>query len=135
MLQALVSARPKSVPYVTDAEAAVLARATVNLAKAWKLTDTEARELLGGMSARTWARWKEGSLGRIDRDLRARMAHLMGIHKGLRYLFKDASRGYEWVRKPNDALEGMSALDVMLRGEISDLASIRDWLNAERGAW
>jgi hypothetical protein len=39
------------------------------------------------------------------------------------------------VRKPNDAFEGRSALDVMLRGEMSDLALMRAWLDAERGAW
>ncbi|PIO97431.1 MbcA/ParS/Xre antitoxin family protein [Pleomorphomonas carboxyditropha] len=120
---------------ITDEEAAALARATVNLSKAWKLSDAEATVLLGGMSARTWARWKEGSIGRIDRDLRMRMAHLMGIHKGLRYLFKEPARGYEWIRKPNDTFDGQSALDLMLRGEMSDLADMRAYLDAERGAW
>jgi len=87
------------------------------------------------MSARTWARWKDGMHGRIDRDLRTRMAHLMGIHKGLRYLFKDPARGYAWIRKPNAAFGGLSALQIMLRGEIADLSAIREWLDAERGGW
>ncbi|MCX2695857.1 MULTISPECIES: MbcA/ParS/Xre antitoxin family protein [Ochrobactrum] len=120
---------------ITDEEASALARTTVNLFKAWKLSDSEACTLLGDMSPRTWARWKEGSIGRIDRDLRMRMAHLMGIHKGLRYLFRDTARGYAWIRKSNAAFGGLSALDLMLRGEISDLATLREWLNAERGAW
>jgi len=64
-----------------------------------------------------------------------RMALLIGIHKGLRYLFRDPERGYAWIRKPNAAFEGHSALDVMLRGEMTDLIALRDWLNAERGAW
>lgn len=119
---------------VTDDEAGALARATVNLAKVWKLTDPEARVLLGGMSPRTWARWKNGSHGRIDRDLRTRMAHLMGIHRSLRYLFKNPSQGYGWVRKPNAAFGGISALHIMLRGDISDLAAIRNWLEAEWGS-
>ena len=122
-------------PAITDEEAAALARATVNLFRAWGLTDAEACTLLGGISMRSWARWKEGSVGRIDRDLRMRMAHLMGIHKGLRYLFKESSRSYEWIRKPNAAFDGMTALDVMLRGEMADLAAMREYLNAERGAW
>ena len=120
---------------ISDDEAGALARTTVSLFRAWKLTDAEACTLLGGMSPRTWARWKEGEIGRTDRDLRMRMAHLMGIHKGLRYLFRDAARGYAWIRKPNAAFGGMSALDLMLRGEIADLAAMRNWLNAERGAW
>ncbi|GHC15655.1 MULTISPECIES: MbcA/ParS/Xre antitoxin family protein [Gemmobacter] len=122
-------------PVITEAEAGALARATVNLFRAWALSDAEARVLLGGMAARTWARWKEGEAGRIDRDLRMRMAHLMGIHKGLRYLFRDPARGYAWLRKPNAAFDGLSALDLMLRGELSDLALMREWLDAERGAW
>jgi hypothetical protein len=122
-------------PAITDAEAGALARATVNLFRAWGLSDAEARNLLGGMAARTWARWKDGEIGRIDRDLRMRMAHLMGIHKGLRYLFREPARGYAWVRKPNAAFAGKSALDIMMRGELSDLALMRDWLDAERGAW
>ena len=126
---------------ISDEEAGALARTTVNLFKAWNLTDLEACILLGGMSARTWARWKtgarwkEGGIGRIDRDLRTRMAHLMGIHKGLRYLFTEPSRGYAWIRKPNATFGGQSALDLMLRGEISDLSAMREWLDAERGAW
>ncbi|MEZ2132358.1 MULTISPECIES: antitoxin Xre/MbcA/ParS toxin-binding domain-containing protein [unclassified Sinorhizobium] len=122
-------------PVITDEEAGALARTTVNLFKVWDLTDAEACILLGGMSPRTWARWKEGSIGRIDRDLRMRMAHLMGIHKGLRYLFKEPARGYAWIRKPNTAFGGQSALDLMLRGEMSDLSAMREWIDAERGAW
>ncbi|MEI2386367.1 MbcA/ParS/Xre antitoxin family protein [Breoghania sp. JC706] len=122
-------------PRISDEEARALARTVVNLFAAWKLSDSEARTLLGDMAARTWARWKEGDIGRIDRDLRMRMAHLMGIHKGLRYLFREPSRGYAWIRKPNAAFGGHSALDLILRGEISDLALLREWLDAERGAW
>ncbi len=118
---------------ITNDEAGALARATVNLAKVWLLTDSEARVLLGGMSSRTWARWKSGSNGRIDRDLRARMADLMGIHRSLRYLFKTPSQGYDWIRKANAAFGGISALEIMLRGEISDLAMIRKWLEAQVG--
>ena len=81
-------------PAITEPEAAALARATVNLFRAWGLSDAEACTLLGGMALRTWARWKDGSMGRIDRDLRARMAILMGVHKGVRYLFRDPARGY-----------------------------------------
>lgn len=128
------SARANS-PVITDDEAGALARATVNLLRAWGLSDAEARTLLGGMAARTWSRWKEGHVGRIDRDLRMRMAHLMGIHKGLRHLFKDPARGYAWIRKPNAAFGGSSALDIMLRGELADLSLMREWLDAERGAW
>lgn len=129
-----ITARP-DLPAITDEEAAALARATVNLFRAWQLSDAEARTLLGDMAPRTWARWKKGDIGRIDRDLRARMAILMGVHKALRYLFTDPARGYAWIRKSNAAFDGQSALDIMLRGEITDLIDLRAYLDAERGAW
>ncbi|MBK1634754.1 MbcA/ParS/Xre antitoxin family protein [Rhodovulum adriaticum] len=129
-----IAARP-DLPVITDEEAAALARTTLNLFRAWGLADSEARVLLGGMAQRTWARWKAGDIGRIDRDLRARMAILMGIHKALRYLFTDPARGYAWIRKPNEAFGGQSALDIMMRGEITDLIDLRAYLDAERGAW
>lgn len=122
-------------PAITDPEAAALARTTVNLFRAWGLSDAEACTLLGGMALRTWARWKDGAMGRIDRDLRARMAILMGVHKGLRYLFRDPARGYAWLRKPNAAFDGQTALSILLRGEMTDLIALRGWLDAERGAW
>lgn len=120
---------------ITGDEAAALARATVNLFGVWDLSDQEARVLLGDMPARTWARWKKKDIGRIDRDLRTRMAMLIGIHKGLRYLFREPARGYAWIRKPNAAFGGQSALEIMLRGEIMDIADIRSYLDAERGGW
>ncbi len=73
-------------------------------------------------------------MGRIDRDLRARMAILMGVHKRLRYLFRDPARGYAWLRRPNAAFDGLPALQIMLRGEMTDLIALRGWLDAERGA-
>lgn len=128
-----ITARP-DLPVITDEEAAALARTTVNLFRAWGLTDGEARVLLGDMAQRTWARWKVGDIGRIDRDLRARMAILMGIHKALRHLFSEPARGYAWIRKPSAAFSGRSALDIMMRGEITDLIDLRAYLDAERGA-
>ena len=127
-------ARPE-VGAITEDEAAALARATVNLFGVWGLSDQEARVLLGDMPARTWARWKKKDIGRIDRDLRTRMAMLIGIHKGLRYLFRDPARGYAWVRKPNAAFGGHSALEIMMRGEIMDIVDVRSYLDAERGGW
>jgi hypothetical protein len=120
---------------ITQTEAAALARTTVKLFDRWQLSDTEARQLLGGMAARTWSRWKSGDIGKVDRDLAMRMSLLMGIHKGLRFLFTDPARGYAWIRKPNEAFNGQSALDVMMGGTIFHLMRVRSYLDAERGGW
>lgn len=59
-------------------------RAVTNLLRLWELSDDEACDLLGGMSVRTWSRWKAGDIGRIDRDLGTRLSLFLGIHKALR---------------------------------------------------
>ena len=113
---------------ISDAEGEALARATVNLLGKWELTDAQASILLGGLSARTWARWKTGAIGRIPR-----LSNLMGIHKALRIIFTEADRAYGWIKRPNDAFGGASALDVMLGGELTDIMRVRRYLDSVRG--
>lgn len=120
---------------LTEAEASAMARAVVRLFEHWQLSDAEGREILGGLAARTFARWKTGETGRIDRDLATRLSLLMGIHKGLRYLFSDAERGYAWVKKPNADFGGRTPAQVMSEGSIFALARIRHYVDAERGGW
>ncbi|MGO4739730.1 antitoxin Xre-like helix-turn-helix domain-containing protein [Bosea sp. 2KB_26] len=124
-----------AVPEITLEEAAAAARAVIRLFEKWGLSDAVAREILGGLSARTYARWKAGDPGRIDRDLATRLSLLMGIHKGLRTLFTDPERGYAWVGKPNDAFGGRAPVEIMAEGDIFSLARVRSYLDAERGGW
>lgn len=120
---------------ITASEAAAMARAVVRLFERWQLSDAQAREILGGLPARTYARWKAGEPGRIDRDLATRLSLLMGIHKGLRHLFTDPERGYAWVSRPNLAFGDRTPAEVMAQGDIFSLARVRAWLDAERGGW
>ncbi|ODT66582.1 MAG: hypothetical protein ABS75_26255 [Pelagibacterium sp. SCN 63-23] len=121
------------IPAITEAEAAAMARAVLRLFDRWQVSDAEARAILGGLAPRTYARWKAGEAGRIDRDLATRLSLLMGIHKGLRYLFTDPERGYAWVKKPNLAFGGASPLALMAEGSMFALSRVRAWLDAERG--
>ena len=120
---------------VTSAEAAAMLRAVFRLFEKWGVSDTEARILLGQPSPSTLYRWKRGEIGTIPSDTVWRLADLMGIHKALRYLFADVERCYAWVRKPNTAFAGRSALERMLAGAPADITAVRTYLDAERGAW
>jgi len=122
-------------PAITDAEGLAMARAAVRLFGLWELTDAEACVLLGELSPRTYARWKAGDIGRIGRDLKARLSNLIGIHKALRIIFTEPARAYGWVKRPNQAFGGRSALEVMLQGDLLDLVRVRRYLDAERGGW
>ena len=119
---------------ITDEEAAAMFRATLNLFRLWDITDEDAATLLD-LPVRTYRRWKGGDPGRIDRDGKARLSNLMGIHKALRIIFREPQRGYTWMRAPNKVFGNRTALDVMLGGELTDLMRVRRYLDAERGAW
>jgi hypothetical protein len=119
---------------ITDEEAAAMFRAVLNLMRLWDVTDEEAATLLD-LPVRTFRRWKAGDLGRIDRDGKARLSNLMGIHKALRIIFREPQRGYAWIKAPNKAFANRTALDVMLGGELTDLMRVRRYLDTERGAW
>ncbi|MEO1093100.1 MAG: MbcA/ParS/Xre antitoxin family protein [Pseudomonadota bacterium] len=134
-LQLVDTTAPAARPEITDAEGAAMARAVVNLFERWRLTDRQATTLLGGLSPRSWARWKDGQIGRLDRDRKARLSNLMGIHKALRLIFPEPARAYGWPRRPNAAFGGRTGLDVMLDGELTDLMRVRRYLDAERGLW
>lgn len=119
---------------ITEAEAAAMFRAAVNLFRLWGLTDEEAAVLLD-QPVRSYRRWKAGEIGRIDRDAKARLSNLMGIHKALRLIFREPQRGYAWIKVGNEAFGGKSVLEVMLGGELTDLMRVRRYLDAERGLW
>lgn len=119
---------------ISEEEGLAMLRAAFALFARWGLTDEEGAILLD-LPLRTYRRWKAGQAGRLDRDTRARLSNLMGIHKALRILFSDPARGYAWIRAANAAFGGKSALEVMTGGDLTDLMRVRRYLDAERGAW
>lgn len=121
---------------ITQDEAKALLVAVFNLFRRWGIKDSEGRILLGRPSERTYSRWKAGEVrGDIPYDTTRRLAYLIGIHKSLRLLYKPAERAYAWVRKPNRVFNDQSALQRMLAGDVTDLAAVYAYLNAERGGW
>lgn len=119
----------------SDAEIAAMTRAVMTLFERWRLSDQEAATLLGGITTKSVQRWRQGKPARIGRDQADRMSNLLGIHKALRLLLRSQTRGYEWIRQPNDAFGGRPALDIMLGGGLTDLMRVRHYLDAVRGAW
>ncbi|MCO8145879.1 MbcA/ParS/Xre antitoxin family protein [Rhodovulum tesquicola] len=117
-------------------EIAAMQRAILALMDRWGVRDEDAARLLGGISVKTYRRWRAGDYGRVARDLADRMSNLLGIHKALRILFQDPARAHAWIAKPNASFGGASALDVMVRGGgMDDLQRVRRYLDSVRGGW
>jgi uncharacterized protein (DUF2384 family) len=119
---------------VTQEEGKAMFRATLNLFAKWGVSDEQA-SILTDMPIRSFRRWKAEGAGRISRDGLARLSNLIGIHKALRIIFQEPQRGYDWIKAPNAAFEGASALAVMLGGELTDIMRVRRYLDTERSGW
>jgi hypothetical protein len=95
----------------------------------------QARVLLGGPSRATLYNWKAGRVRALPHDTLQRISYLLGIHKALQILYSDPALADVWVRRPNAAFGGQSALERMLAGDVTDLAAVRCHLDAARGGW
>lgn len=110
-------------------------RTFFRIADAWALSASDARTLLGAPPASTFFKWKAGQVGQVGRDVLERVSYVLGIYKALQLLLPSPAAADAWVRQPNQAapFHGVSALDRMLSGNVSDLFVVRQYLDAERG--
>lgn len=129
----MVSPAAPSVRHLTPADHDAAKRAFFRIMEAWGVTDTQARVLLGEPSRATFYKYKKGAGGPLGRDTLERISCVLGIYKALQLLFPDSSQADAWMRKPNDAFGGRSALDHALGGQVVDLADVRRYLDTVRG--
>ena len=107
----------------------------------WGLSSKEQMTLLGNPAKSSFYRMKEFAEGksnkpvRLSQDTLERVSYIMGIYKALNILLPNPKRAAEWVRKPNTAplFNGGTALDIMLKGRVTDLSDVRRFLDGERG--
>lgn len=108
-------------------------RAFFRIMDAWQVADPEARVLLGAPSRSTFYNYKRGEGGPLGADTLERISYVLGIYKALQLLFPNPQQADAWMRKPNQAFGGRSALDHALGGHVVDLADVRRFLDAVRG--
>jgi uncharacterized protein (DUF2384 family) len=108
-------------------------RAFENIANAWKLSSQQ-RWILLGIPESTYYRYKrEPDTARPSRDTFERISHVLGIYKALHVLFPSGEYADRWIHDGNGAFNGRSALDRMMGENVTDLADVRRYLDAERG--
>jgi len=111
-------------------------RAFFAIAEKWQLTADEAMALLGRPGRSTFYNWKKGDVARAHNfDLASRLSYVLGIYKALQILYQRPELADEWIRRPNQAFGGQSALERMSAGQMVDLAAVRNYLDSVRGAW
>lgn len=102
------------------------------LAEQWSLTTEQQITLLGAPARSTFYKWKkEGGL--LSTDTEERISHLISIYKALQIVVPDAKAADTWINRPSKYFGGRSALNVMLGGKLTDIYTVRTYLDAQRG--
>lgn len=107
----------------------------------WELSSKDQMILLGSPAKSSFYRMKEFADGKADKPIRLsqdtleRVSYIMGIYKALNILLPNTKRAADWIKKPNTAplFNGQTALDIMLKGRVTDLSDVRRFLDGERG--
>lgn len=107
-------------------------RAFENIAEAWNLRLAERRALLGGIPATSYDRIRARGARSLSADTLERISHVLGIYKALHVIFANDAYADRWVREPNGAFGGDTALARMLAG-FSSLVAVRQYLDGVRG--
>ena len=102
---------------------------------AWGVSAEEARIILGTPAERTYYAWRAGTAVRVPADTLRRIGYVAGIYKALQILYADPHLADEWIKRPNLALAGQTPLQRMCAGDVTDLAAVRNYLDAARAPW
>ena len=118
--------------------ASSLLPAIFNIFNEWNLKGPQQMTLLGISNERTFYNWKkQPQKAKLTRDLLERASYILGIYKSLQILLPDQTLADKWLSTPNDnpLFNGTAPLDRLLAGQVVDLATVRNFLDAERGGW
>lgn len=122
-------------PQAVVVDAAAALRGFFLIADAWGVSPDEARAILGAPPLRTFYAWKSGQGSRVPADTLRRIGYVAGIFKALELLYSDGGQADGWVKRPNCAFGGQTPLARMAAGDVTDLASVRGYLDAARAPW
>ena len=102
------------------------------IAEKWELTADEQIKLLGSPGRSTFFKWKKLG-GELPKDTIERISHLLAIFKALEIILPDPRLADGWARKANSYFHDQSALDIMLQGQLVDIYTVRQYVDAQRG--
>jgi hypothetical protein len=110
-------------------------RAFFNIARAWQLSVTEERALLGWPPASTFHKYKSGDAGVLSFDTLTRISLVLGIYKALHVLYPEPAFADAWVRMPNanPLFGGRPPIAFVADAGVDGLFQLRRLLDARRG--
>lgn len=122
-------------PKVREQLSGTAIKAFIKIAAQWRLTEPQARGLLGGIASSTFHAWKtEPKKQKLTQDTLLRISLVVGIYKALHIYFGEewADR---WVTLGNrgSMFAGSAPIDYMIRQGQPGMLQVRRMLDAWRG--
>lgn len=110
-------------------------RTFFNIARAWRLSATEERALLGWPPTSTFHKYKSGDYGTLSYDTLVRLSLVIGIYKGLQMLYPEPQFADHWMRMPNvhPLFGGRSPLEFIVDNGLDGLQRVRRLIDGRRG--
>ncbi len=105
------------------------------ISRAWELSATEERALLGWPPSSTFHKYKSGNAGVLSFDTLTRISLVLGIYKALEVLYSDNAFADRWVQMPNanPMFEGQTPMAFVAKAGLDGLYQVRRLLDARRG--
>lgn len=127
--------RPDRIAAHNSAEASIAVMRTFpTIAHEWGLSDTDMAALLeiNIDSYREWAATPSHAV--LTAEQLERASNTLGIYRSLTLLFPQVQDRQRWLHDLNDnaPFSGLSPMELMNRGRLSALRSLRDYLDAQR---
>jgi hypothetical protein len=107
----------------------------LRIAEKWRLTESQARGLLGGIASSTFHAWKsKPNQQRLTQDTLVRISLVIGIYKALHIYFGEELADH-WVTLGNrgSLFSGDAPVDYMIRQGQPGMFQVRRLLDAWRG--
>ena len=101
----------------------------------WDVDNGTARAILGSPPERTFFDWKRGRVARLSNDTLRRIGYVAGIWKALQIVYSNPQLADSWISRPNRAFGGQTPLARMAAGDVTDLAAVREYIDAARAPW
>ena len=110
-------------------------RTFFNVARAWQLSATEERALLGWPPTSTFHKYKSGQQGVLSLDTLTRISLVLGIYKALQLLYAEPAFADRWIRMPNanPLFGGAPPIAFLADNGLDGLFQVRRLLDARRG--
>jgi hypothetical protein len=98
----------------------------------WEIRDSDARQLLGGISNGPYYQLKKNPSDKVlEADVLVRISYLVGIFKALNSLHGEKLAD-QWIQLPNSnrIFGGSTPLEYMIRGGVGGMQNVRRLLDA-----